>query len=172
MSKNFKHSLPARKALAIRADPDHLEAVWSGSSLFAMLASMLWISALITNILFVNRKRKSVQNFRLYTVFLHWAATNDKHQTSGWISSPIADSDPEFLEIDHEIISTSNLLLLLIQEGFWESLCMKYFNLFNISQGCPWKSVDRLTDHLYMTVAVDWDIKHQAKKAVIESFII
>ena len=43
------------------ADPDQTasdEAVWSGSFLFAILTSILWILALKTYILFQNRKRK------------------------------------------------------------------------------------------------------------------
>ena len=56
--------MPARKALADMADPDQTaseEAVWSGSSLFAILTSMLFIPALITNNLFENRKRKVLE---------------------------------------------------------------------------------------------------------------
>ena len=33
------------------------------------------------------------------------------------------------------------------------------------SQACPGKSMVRLTDHLDMTMAVDWDIKPQTKQA-------
>ena len=57
------------KALANSADPDQTassEAVWSRSSLFAILTSILWISALGTYILW-----KSVQNFRKFTVAGH-----------------------------------------------------------------------------------------------------
>ena len=43
------------------------EAVWSGPSLFATLTSILWIPALITNILFEKREN-SVRNFRTFTV--------------------------------------------------------------------------------------------------------
>ena len=38
------------------------EAVWSGSSLFAILADILWFKAQITNILW-EQKEKSVWNF-------------------------------------------------------------------------------------------------------------
>ena len=41
-------------------------AVWSGSSLFAILTCILWISVLQTNILFENRT-KSVRNIRTFT---------------------------------------------------------------------------------------------------------
>ena len=44
------------------------EAVWSGSSLFDTLTSLLWITALKTNILLENRKR-SFGNFRTFTKF-------------------------------------------------------------------------------------------------------
>ena len=37
------------------------EAVWSGSFLFAILTSILWIPALKTNYLFENRRRKLFQ---------------------------------------------------------------------------------------------------------------
>ena len=42
-------------------DPDQTasdEAVWSGSSMFAILTSILWVPSLKTNILFQNRKRE------------------------------------------------------------------------------------------------------------------
>ena len=51
----------AKKAKTNRADPDKTasdEAVWSGSSLLAILTSILQIPALKTNILFGNKKRK------------------------------------------------------------------------------------------------------------------
>ena len=57
----FEHYLPAKKAYTIRADPDQTaseEAVWSGSSLFAILISFLRITALISCISFENRQRK------------------------------------------------------------------------------------------------------------------
>ena len=42
--------------------------VWSGSIVFAVLTSILWIPALINNILFGNKKEKSVPNIRTFTV--------------------------------------------------------------------------------------------------------
>ena len=53
--------LPSNMAQKNRADPDQTaseEAVWSRSALFAFLTILLWISSLITNIIFENRKRK------------------------------------------------------------------------------------------------------------------
>ena len=53
------------------ADPDQTaseEAVWSWSYLFAILTSILWISALKTNILFEKRKRKVFDIFGHFTV--------------------------------------------------------------------------------------------------------
>ena len=32
------------------------------------------------------------------------------------------------------------------------------------SQACPEKSVIRLKHHLYLTIAVDWDVKPQTKQ--------
>ena len=58
----FQTLVVCKKALANSADADQTaseEAVWSGSSLFAILKSILWISALITNILL----RKEDKNF-------------------------------------------------------------------------------------------------------------
>ena len=53
---NLKHNLPAKKARTNCADPE--EAVWSESSLFAILTSSLWIPVMISIILFESRKRK------------------------------------------------------------------------------------------------------------------
>ena len=47
-----------------------VEAVWSGSSLFAILTSTLWISAPITNILVENRKRKPL---KILEHLPHWS---------------------------------------------------------------------------------------------------
>ena len=72
-----------------------------------------------------------------------------------------------FLEIDHEIFSMV-ILLLLFQERLMsvtsESMCAKYCMVKPPSQACPEKSVIRLNDHLYMTIAVDWDVKPQTKQ--------
>ena len=54
-------TLACQKAKTNIADPDQTaseEAVWSGSSLFAIQTSILWLPALETIILFENRKRK------------------------------------------------------------------------------------------------------------------
>ena len=59
----------AKKVYTNSADPDQTaseEADWSGSSLFAILTSILWIPAMKTYILFENRKRR-VQKFRTFT---------------------------------------------------------------------------------------------------------
>ena len=73
-----------------------------------------------------------------------------------------------FLEIDHKIFSMVILLLLLIQEGLMsvtsERMWAKYCMVKPPSQACPEKSVIRLNDHLYMTIAVDWDVKPQTKQ--------
>ena len=63
------------QGLTNSSDPDKTaskEAVWSGSALFAILTSILWITALKTNILhvFEKRYRKSVQFFRMFTLNL------------------------------------------------------------------------------------------------------
>ena len=54
------HFFPAKKALTNSEDPDQMasEAAWSGSSLFAILTSILLIRALISHIFFENRKWK------------------------------------------------------------------------------------------------------------------
>ena len=67
-----------------RADPDQTaseEAVWSGSSLFAILTSILWISALITNILFVKRKWKvfEILEHLLYMYLFCWLTLHTKY---------------------------------------------------------------------------------------------
>ena len=55
------------------------------------------------------------------------------------------------------------ILLPLIQEGLLsvtsESICTEYWYWLT----CP-GSVVRLTNHLDMTIAVDWDIKPQTKQ--------
>ena len=81
------------------------------------------------------------------------------------VTSQIADlgaRSQTFLEIDHELFSTFILLLSLIQEGLVsvtsESMYTKHW------QTCPGKRVVRLTDLLDVTIAVDWDVKSQAKQ--------
>ena len=62
-----------------------------------------------------------------------------------------------FVAIGHEIVSTAILSLLLIQE---EQLLAKGCALVNhLGLSLPRRSVVRLTDHLDMTVVVDWDVK-------------
>ena len=48
------------------------ETVWSGSVLFAIQTGILWLPALITNILFANWTWKSVWNFRTFTLLELW----------------------------------------------------------------------------------------------------
>ena len=70
---NFKNSYTIHvlqilntSCLTNSADPDQTassEAVWSGSSLFAIQASILWLLDMINNILYANRKVFIVQNF-------------------------------------------------------------------------------------------------------------
>ena len=60
----FRTLVAYLKGLTNKADPDQTaseEAVWSGSSLFAILTSILWIPVQITNILFEKRKRKVLE---------------------------------------------------------------------------------------------------------------
>ena len=59
MLLNFKHKLLARKAKTNSAG----EAVWSGSSQFAIWIDILWIQTLIIKILFKNRKKKLFEIF-------------------------------------------------------------------------------------------------------------
>ena len=70
------------------------------------------------------------------------------------------------MEIYCEIFSTVILLLPLIQEGLLlvtsERMCTKYW-LTAQSELALEKSVVRLTDHLDMTIAVDWDVKQKTK---------
>ena len=82
------------------------------------------------------------------------------------VSSPPADpgvmsSIPArsytFMGIDYEVISTVILLLPLIQEMTRESMCRK--------------NVVRSTDHLYMTIAVDWDVKNPNQTNKIENYL-
>ena len=62
------------------------------------------------------------------------------------------------------------LLLPLIQEGLLsdtsKSICTEYW-LTAWSKHAQEKSVVRLTDHLHMTIVVDWDIKEQTKQKFI-----
>ena len=71
------------------------------------------------------------------------------------------------MEIDLEIFSAAILLLPLIQEGLLsvtsKSMCTKYW-LTTKSKLAQEKSVVRLTNHLNMTIAVDFDGKPQTKQ--------
>ena len=68
-----------------------------------------------------------------------------------------------FDEIDHEIVSTV-ILLLLIQEGMLsvtrESMCTEYW-LTALSKLAQEK---KSTDFLEITIAVDWDVNPQTKE--------
>ena len=71
------------------------------------------------------------------------------------------------MEVDHEIISTAILLLPLIKKGcqLKAKVCAHILvnPLVKLSQE---KSVVKCTDdidHPDMTIAVDWDVKHQTK---------
>ena len=44
-----------------------------------------------------------------------------------------------------------------------QCICMKYW-ITACSQACAGKSVVRQTDHVCMTIAVDWDAKQQTKQ--------
>ena len=70
-----------------------------------------------------------------------------------------------FVKVDYEIFSAVILHLQLIQERLLsvtrESMCTNYW--LPLSEACPGKCVVRLNDHLYMIIAVDWDIKPQTK---------
>ena len=43
------------------------------------------------------------------------------------------------------------------------SYIRKYVHEVQVSQACPGKSAGRRIDHPDMTIAVDWDVKHQNK---------
>ena len=66
-----------------------------------------------------------------------------------------------FVELDHEIVSMAILLPSLVQEGLLsvtsKSVCTKYWltakSIIHRKKVCPG-----------MTIAVDWDIKHQTKQ--------
>ena len=68
-----------------------------------------------------------------------------------------------FVEIDHEIISTAILLPLADSRRVVVSYKRKYVHevlincLFKLAQE---KSVVRSIDRPYMTIAVDWEVKH------------
>ena len=65
------------------------------------------------------------------------------------------------MEIGHEIISTAILSLLLIQVE--QLLATGQVQVNRLCLSLPRKSVVRLTDHLNMTIVVDWDVKPQNK---------
>ena len=78
-----------------------------------------------------------------------------------------------FMETDREIYSMVILPLPLIQEGLLsvtsESMCTKYW--LTVYESLPRKSLVRLTDHLNMTKAVDWEVKAQTKPNKISQLI-
>ena len=71
-----------------------------------------------------------------------------------------------FVEIDHEVFSTA-IHLQLVQEGLLsvtsESMCTEYW-LAAYSKLAQEKSVVRSTDCLYITIAVDRDVKQQTNQ--------
>ena len=70
------------------------------------------------------------------------------------------------MEIGHEIIFTVILSQLLIQVGQLSVTGERMYTYLLVSRlglSLPWKSVVRLTDHLNMTIVVDWDVKPQNK---------
>ena len=73
--QNFLTLVACQKNLDKHPDTDQTaseEAVWSESALFAILITILWVPALKTKILYENRERKSVQNFRTFIAILLW----------------------------------------------------------------------------------------------------
>ena len=86
----------------------------------------------------------------------------ESNPVAKFVASPIADPgvvssililSHTFVKIDHKkIFSTFILLLPLNQKGLVSVTS-------EVCQPCPGKGVVWLTDHLDMTVAVDWDIK-------------
>ena len=71
------------------------------------------------------------------------------------------------MEIDHEVISTAILILSADSEMVIFSYKRKYVHEVLVSclvKLAQVKSVVRWTDHPAMTIAVDWDIKHQTKQ--------
>ena len=75
-------------------------------------------------------------------------------------------------EIDHEIISMAILLSSTDSRRVVVSYKQKYVHkvlvnrLVKLAQE---KSVVRLTDRPDMTIAVDWDVKHQTKQAKLQN---
>ena len=64
--------LQKRSRQTVQIQTNSLEAVWSGPSMFAILTSILWISALITNILFENRKGKVFEILEYFLKNISW----------------------------------------------------------------------------------------------------
>ena len=92
---------------------------------------------------------------------------------AGQIADPgVASSIPAqyhaFVEIDHEIISTT--ILLLSADSFKKGCCQLQAKVcaqitgYPLVQTCPGKSVVRWTGRPPMTIAVDWDVKQQNKQ--------
>ena len=67
------------------------------------------------------------------------------------------------MEIANEMISLAILLPSADSKRFDVSNIRKYVHEVLASQACPGKSVGRRIDHPDMTIAVDWDVKHQTK---------
>ena len=65
------------------------------------------------------------------------------------------------MEICHEVISTTILSIPLIQAG---KLSVSGQRMVNRLGSLPRNRVVRITDHLDMTIVVDWDVKAQLKQ--------
>ena len=67
------------------------------------------------------------------------------------------------MEIANEMISLAILLPSADSKRVDVSYIRKCVHEVLVSQACPGKSVGRRIDHPDMTIAVDWDVKHQTK---------
>ena len=80
------------------------------------------------------------------------------------VMSSILVQSHTFVEIDHDIISMT--ILLASHDSRWVVVSYERNYVHKVlSQVCPGKksSKPRSTDHPNMTIAVDWDVKHQTK---------
>ena len=98
-AQNFDHKLPVKKAQTNSTDPNQTaseETVWSGSSLFGIQTSLLWLPALETNILFKNKNRKVFEilehlpNCGHFLSKSHWVADKGHHnkRANSWDFRP------------------------------------------------------------------------------------
>ena len=67
-----------------------------------------------------------------------------------------------FMEIDHEIISTAILFPFADSRRIVVSYKQKYVH--KVLVNCLVKLAQERTDRPGMTIAVDWDVKHQTKQ--------